>query len=341
MFTKHISRKVAAHIDGQLSQAEAARTELHLQRCADCQAEAEQVGLGMEMVKQLPLIEAPAEIWRCIEASLQDRSAQPTVVLRWGWALAVSVLLAIAGGACWQFARSSGVRWEVVRLDGSSQIGAGEWMETDLRSQATIKVGEIGTLEVRPGTRLRVVTAKPDEHRVALARGEIRARINAPPKLFFVDTAAGTAVDLGCEYTLRTNEDGLSLLRVTKGWVAFQWGGVESLVPAGASCRTRVGMGPGTPSFDDAAEKFKQALEEFTFEKKGGTALDVILAEARVRDTLTLWHLISRVDANDRERLFDRIAALTPIPAGVSRDLALRLDADTLRRWKEELAWTW
>ena len=335
MFTRHISRKLAAHIDGQLSPAEAERTADHLQRCAICQAEAEQVGLGMEMVKQLPLVEAPAEIWRSIEASLPDRCPQPTMALRWGWVLATSVLMAIAGGAYWQFTRSPEVRWDVVRLDSSSQIGAGEWMETDLRSRATIKVGEIGTVDVRPGTRLRVVTARHDEHRILLSRGEILAKITAPPKLFFVDTAAGTAVDLGCEYTLSTNEDGLSLLRVTKGWVAFQWSGLESLVPAGASCRTRPGIGPGIPSFDDAPENFKQALEHFS------TALDVILAEARVRDTLSLWHLISRVDANDRRRVFDRIAALTPVPAGVSRDLALKLDADTLRRWKEELAWTW
>src|SRR5256885_9219045 len=46
----------------------------------------------------------------------------------------------------------------------------------------------------------------------------------------FVDTAAGTAVDLGCEYVLNTDEDGLGLLRVTKGWVSFQWKGLESLV---------------------------------------------------------------------------------------------------------------
>jgi hypothetical protein len=106
-----------------------------------------------------------------------------------------------------------GTRWEVVRLAGSpsvggkpirgaGRIGAGEWIETDATSRATVKVGEIGSVEVAPGTRLRVVTARPGEHRLALARGEIRAKISAPPKLFFVDTASGTAVDLGCEYTL-------------------------------------------------------------------------------------------------------------------------------------------
>jgi hypothetical protein len=225
-------------------------------------------------------------------------------------------------------------------LRGAGRVGAGEWIETDAGSRASVKVGEIGSVEVAPNTRVRVVTARPGEHRLALARGEIRAKIFAPPRLFFVDTASGTAVDLGCEYALNTDEDGFGLLRVTKGWVSFQWKRLESLVPAGASCRTRPHVGPGVPYFDDAPENLKQALESFGFEKAGDT-LSVILAASRVRDTLTLWHLLSRVEAGDRERVYDRIATLTPVPAGVSREQALKLDPETLNRWKEELAWTW
>ena len=156
-----------------------------------------------------------------------------------------------------------------------------------------------------------------------------------------MDTASGTAVDLGCEYTLNTDEDGSGLLRVTKGWVAFEWKGLESLVPAGAMCRTEAAVGPGIPYFEDAPESLQHALEGFGYEKTANDSLSVILAASRVRDTLTLWHLLRRVEVGDRARIYDRIAALTPVPAGVSRERALRLDPETLNRWKEELAWTW
>jgi hypothetical protein len=307
----------------------------------------------MTMVEHLAPVEAPETIWSSIEAAFQENGLRQTqVVLWWRWAFAAAVVLALAGAAYWRLAHPWGTRWEVVRLDGSpsvgakpirgvGQIGAGEWIETDARSRATVKVGEIGSVEVAPNTRVQVVTARPDEHRLALARGEIRAKISAPPKLFFVDTASGTAVDLGCEYALSSDEDGFGLLRVTKGWVSFQWEGLESLVPAGASCRTRPKAGPGIPYFDDAPESLKQALEIFGFEKAGNDALSIILSESRARDTLTLWHLLSRVEAGDRGRVFDCIAALTPVPAGVSREQALKLDPQTLKRWKEELAWTW
>jgi len=352
-FTRHISRQLAAHLDGQLAPPQARQAEIHLRECSLCRAECEQVRWGMQIIEHLPLVEAPAALWPWIEAAFEARQRRQThTVLWWRWALAATVMLALAVAVYWVVAQPSGTRWEVLRLAGSpsvagkviggaSRIGAGEWIETDARSRATVKVGEIGSVEIEAGTRVRVVTARPGEHRLALERGGIRARISAPPKLFFVDTAAGTAVDLGCEYALSTDERGYGLLSVTKGWVSFQWKGIESLVPAGASCRTHPQAGPGIPYFDDAPDGLKQALESFGFEKAGDQSLDVILSESRVRDTLTLWHLLSRVDAADRGRVFDRMAALTPLPAGISREQALRLDPRTLDRWREELAWTW
>lgn len=350
MFTRHVSRQLAAHIDGELSPQKADQVARHLAQCEDCRAEREQVKYGMDALDPLVLVEPPEAIWTLIEAVLQQNRAS---VRPWRLAFAASAILALGGAAYWTLTHRQGVRWDVVRIGGApivnqkrivsgeSRIGAGEWIETDSGSSAKIQVGKIGSVEVEPNTRLRVITARPGEHRLALARGEIRAKISAPPRLFFVDTPSGTAVDLGCEYTLDADEGGSDVLRVTKGWVSFQWKGFESLVPAGASCRTRSGMGPGIPYFDDAPESLKQALEIFGFEKTADYELRVILAEARVRDTLTLWHLLSRVGTEDRARVYDRIAALTPVPAGVSRELALKLDPETLTRWKDELAWTW
>jgi FecR-like protein len=330
MFRRYRTRKIAADLESQLAEREAQE----------------------KMSEYLPPVEAPDAIWTSIETAWQEnqsRPARPRVQFR--WAFAAILLLLVGGAVYWRLHRPE-IRWDVARLDGVPSVGAkalsgtgriraGEWIETDGRSRANVKVGEIGFLEVEPNTRVRVVMERPNEHRLALARGEIRATISAPPKLFFVDTAAGTAVDLGCEYALSTDEDGSGLLRVTKGWVSFQWKDLESLVPAGASCRTRAHAGPGIPYFDDAPESFKQAVDNFGFVKSVDGGLGMILSAARVRDTLTLWHLLSRVDVTQRALVYDRIAALTPVPAGISRDLALQLDPDTLRRWKDELAWTW
>src|ERR1700733_10945054 len=263
------------------------------------------------ILKYLPVVKAPDAIWASIEAALDEPGTPKRAVLRtWRWAFAALAVMVLVVLLYWRVAHRT------------------QWIETDAHSRVTVKVGEIGFMEVEPGTRLHVVTERPNEHRFALARGEIRAKISAPPKLFFVDTASGTAVDLGCEYTLNSNELGLGRLQVTRGWVAFQWRGLESLVPAGASCRTHPRTGPGIPYFDDASQSLKQAVKNFGRDKDKSDALNVILAEARVRDTLTLWHLLQRVDVGDRGRVYDRMASLTPIPSGVSRRPALQLDPE-------------
>ena len=281
--------------------------------------EREQIEFAKKMLQRLPQVEAPDMIWPSIEAALQRKPGSR--LPQWRWVFAAAGVVILCAGY-----------FAVARR--------GRWIETDDRSRTTIQVGDIGTVELEPGTRLRIVADRPNEHRFALSHGEIRAKIKAPPKLFFVDTASGTAIDLGCEYTLTDDDLGRGLLTVTRGWVLFQRQGLESLVPAGASCQTRPRIGPGTPYFDDASQQLKQALDLFD-RLRDGSALNVILAQARVRDTLTLWHLLRRVDVSNRGRVYDRIAQLAPVPAGVSRGRALELDPQTLALWKDELAWKW
>ena len=163
--------------------------------------------------------------------------------------------------------------WRVNRLDGTPKIGTagianngrlgvGQWLETDASSRAQIAVGSIGNVEIDENTRVRLVANQPTEHRLELARGKMSARIWAPPRLFFVDTPSAVAADLGCAYTLEVGDDGGSLLRVTSGWVALQLKDRESIVPAGAVCETRPGIGPGTPYFEDAPSVFREALRK-------------------------------------------------------------------------------
>jgi hypothetical protein len=246
----------------------------------------------------LPLARCPEAVW--------ERAHQPRPQRRvWVWAAAVVVAMLAAY-------RSSDA-----------------WVES-----GRIQIGDIGVVDVQPGSRVRVLKASATEHRLELASGAIEAEINAPPRLFFVDAPAGTAIDLGCKYRMETDEAGNGLLRVTGGWVALG----ERLIPAGASCRTRAGERIGTPLFDDAPAALRTALDEFD---ETGRGLDAVLTQARTRDTLTLWHLLQEVPRADRGEVFDRMEALTPVPTGVTREAALALDNETLRKWREELAWTW
>jgi hypothetical protein len=271
----------------------------------------------MNIREHLPLVEAPESVWQAIETGLRDnrfRAARQRS--RWHLMFAAAAAILLAASGAW---------WIAIRQAG--------WIETGASARATLRIGDIGSVDLGPNTRLRVVAERADQHRLTLAHGAIYAKIGAPPRLFFVDTKSGTAIDLGCEYALNMDEGGSGMLRVMKGWVSFQWKRRESLVPAGAMCRIRPVGGPDVPYFEDAEPEFVESVER--------GALDSILGSARVRDTLTLWHLLSRVAPGDRSRVYDKIAALVSLPPGISKDRALALDPEALNRLKEELAWKW
>ena len=182
-----------------------------------------------------------------------------------------------------------------------------------------------------PNTRVRLLHARRTRHRLALESGAIAARITAPPRLFFVETPSGTVVDLGCAYTLEVDSGGDSFLHVTAGWVAFEREGRESLVPAGFRVRTTRTAGVGTPVADDATAAFGAGIRRF--DAGDHAVLEALLASARPRDAVSVWHLLSRTAGAERERVFERLAALVPPPEGVSRHGALQLDRRALRLW--------
>ena len=263
-------------------------------------------------------------------------------------ALAAAAAFLIAVSGLWLTGRRPGASWEVTRLASTptggtvarvERLRVGEWLETGESSRARVKVGTIGQLEIEPRTRLRLVDAGAASHRLALDRGVLHARIWAPPGRFFVVTSSAVAVDLGCEYTLAVDETGAGLLQVSSGWVGFEQGGRESFVPRGAACAMRPGKGPGTPYYEDASDELKRVLAEVDFGPAGARkeALRRVLATARRKDALSLWHLLARRDGEGRPAVYDQLAELVAPPDGVTREGVLAGDRRMLDRWWEAL----
>jgi hypothetical protein len=347
MRQRHLADSLAAFVDNELPSADATLAAAHVAECDNCRAALDEYQLASNMMRQLTMVEAPASVWTSIEDAWRSGETNVRAARRfagyWPRALAVAALFVLAIGSAWFMSSNRPRPYDVIRVDasaGAGRLSIGEWIETGATSGARIRVGEIGTVDVAPNTRVQLLTARATEHRLNLARGTISAEILAPPRLFFVETPAATVVDLGCAYTMEVDEAGVGRLSVTSGWASLETGALESLVPAGASCPTRP-EGPGTPAFDDASERLRQALLDFDYARGGSAAIEVILAESRQRDTLTLWHLLSRVGMDERPRVFDRMVALAALPVGVTREKALALDPATLQLWREELAWTW
>jgi hypothetical protein len=363
MFKKHVIKQLSAYSNGELSAEESRRVGEHLLVCGRCRKERDEIKLGVQLAKQLPLMSAPDEMWSEIEWALdaKDREirvhpASPRFGFAFSWyriaAFSAVLVVAVVIGLMWTSYYGPRVRWGVEIIAGKVRIGSGhvfdkgslavgETLETDASSRVKINVGKIGEVEVEQNTRIRLVQAQPTEHRLALERGIISATISAPPRLFFVDTPSAEAIDLGCKYTLKVDDAGTSLLHVTLGYVALVRDGREVWVPRYAMCEARSGIGPGTPYFEDATDKFVRALEQLDFENGGDEAFSTVLQESRPRDTFTLWQLLSRVEGDQRVRVLDRMIELVGLPKAITREGTLQLDPNTLEAWKDEMDTVW
>ena len=255
----------------------------------------------------------------------------------WAAAAAAAVVIAAAGVMTRAIPTAPVTAWQVASLQGSASmsgkqvavstsLGVGQLVRTGGSSQLTLEADEVGKIDLGPGSELRATSGR----KVLLQQGRLHAFIWAPPREFVVDTPSSRAVDLGCEYTLNVDAAGNGLLHVEMGWVAFQYDDRESFIPAGAECVTRKQKGPGIPFYSDAPPPLRESLA--AFEAGNGAALSAILAAARPRDGLTVWHLLTRVPPDARGGVFDRFAQLVTVPPDVTRSAVAQGDRHALDR---------
>jgi hypothetical protein len=295
--------------------------------------------LGRLGHRQRPLdLEAPQPAGRVPASRRWTRFVLPVSV--------AAALILVAGGF-WLSRGPKVQAWTVESVVGMPALGArtaregasvsdARWMVTDAKSSLSLRADDVGQIDIGPGTRVRVVASRAGDHRLALEHGSLRVTIWASPGQFAVDTPAATAVDLGCRYTLEVDLTGSGVLHVTSGWVGVERDGRASFVPEGAVCIMRPGRGPGAPRFDDVPSAFASALDVLDGETAviAGASLESVLAKARPRDAMTVWHLLTRkADRSARERIYDRLAVLAPPPPGLDREAALAGDRAALDAW--------
>lgn len=345
MAGEHCGGKLSAFHHGELRQAERAEVILHLAACERCRAEYDEVRAGAGFAEELRTVEPPEGLWREVERALDSRPGSG-MAFQWArMAVACGLLVGVCG---WLLSVGTLTQpgWAVTSLSGepevggkrigaSGELGVGQWLVTDGGSQAQVRVGEIGEVTVEGNSRLRLVASGKKEHRLALERGKMSAFIWAPPRQFFVDTPSAVAVDLGCAYTLEVSAAGEGVLHVTSGWVAFEWKGRDSFVPAGAMCLTRPHAGPGTPFYQDAPAGLRTSLAAFDGGREGELAS--VLKSARKEDAFTLWHLLRRTENDGRARVYAELARLQPPPKGVTEAGVRRGDPAMLDAWWDQL----
>lgn len=278
---------------------------------------------------------------------------------------AAAMFLVLAGLQTAWFNRAKSP-WSIVVDGGTATIGArvavngdrlavGEQLVTDASSSARIAVGHIGDVQIGASSAVKVVSDGEGGHTLALERGEMHARIWAPPRFFVVQTPHVTATDLGCIYTMRVDSRGAGTLDVQFGAVELQQAAERVFVPAGVSVRF-TGSSPLIPVPMRASPSFRMALDAVLAQPDSpitsaavpaqpdsSIALDTLLAQTDAQSTITLWHLLPRVPVEQRRVIVGRIHTLVPLSpnAYAQRELVVQLDAGARASWEIELRPAW
>ena len=267
-------------------------------------------------IEQLERTLAPLRLGARPLAERHAAAVIPTPRAYWRMAAAAAVVVAAVGVARFATPNAEPTAWQIAGVN----VQRGQVVRTGV-APVQMDSDAVGRVDIAAGSEVLAAGGK----RLQLRRGELSAFIWAPAREFVVDTPSARAVDLGCQYTLNVDERGDGTLRVLMGWVAFESGGKEAFIPAGAECRTKKKSGPGIPWFAESSPAFRADLAAWESGQTG--ALDAVLRDAGPKDGLSLWHVMTRVSREDRGRVFDRLAQLVTLPAEATRESVVRGDA--------------
>ncbi|HSD62959.1 MAG TPA: hypothetical protein VLB50_04145 [Ignavibacteriaceae bacterium] len=260
-------------------------------------------------------------------------------------AILVAVLISVL-----YFSKTTPAFWQVeslkgtpvagsVKIDDSGILPVGEWLTTDSRSKARLKMGMTGEVDVDPGSAVQLVSTKENDYKIYLKLGKIHAKTWAPANLFSVIIPSAYVIDPGGTYTIEVDKSGSSFLQVSNGNVVIKSGSDKEIVPAGAVCETMKNRDPGTPYLLNTSTEFKEALSRFDFGNRTQEDLEAVLDNAGVKDALSLWYLLRNARPDDVQLIYNKLAELVPPPGVVTCEGIKNGNGSMLLLWWEKLGY--
>ena len=269
------------------------------------------------------------------------RLTAPARVIRPVWrrprpvlAMAASLLIVSAVALYnWRWYWPEGRPWTVRTTSFDTEMRVGQPISIPSTDHAIANIGRIGTMRIGGGTGIELRSTRGTRHRLRMTEGQVHVRVWAPPLSVVIETPQGEVIDMGCEFVLSV-KNGVTTAQVKSGWVQFENGIDEVLIPEGASTEMSSTRAPGVPVFDDALPDFRARVRAI----EGGETASVqpLLPLARQRDVYTLLQLADRVadwDVTMAETIMRRAAELSPPPDGVTIASIIRGNRENLWRW--------
>lgn len=270
-------------------------------------------------------------------------------------AAALVASIALGGYLGWRFDWPAGQAWTVRGdVDAPTQIAPGEWLRSSSGQALDIDVARIGRIVLSADSSVRLLETRRGFHRLRLEHGHMRARIWAPPGWFGISSGDAELIDLGCDFDIWKRADGSGRVLVRTGWIAYDIGADQILVPAGYQMQFEADRAytPLRPDADPAFRKSLLALDT-ALRQYGPDSIEAQSSSARLaefadeRDAFSLLSLLTRYPALARTSLYPRLMQSQRLAASDShRDAWMAGDIGAINQaWstlpRQPKAWWW
>ncbi len=239
---------------------------------------------------------------------------------------------------------SSGSAWEVKKYSMStdayesfSVLKEGEILETDEYTRYEILVPDVGNIYLGPSTKIE----RSKSFNIRLLQGTV-SKSKSDAKKFLIFEVFGADIKdylLGSSFRLALLNPAFAELEVKEGWISVTKNDKETLILPHHLCKIHSDFGVGLPYNQKSSGSFIETIEQYCFIKPGNEEVLInLLSKAEIKDGLTLWNLLKRVERKQRDMvIYTILGLLGNPPEGVTPDGLKVLNAEMLSKLLDEI----
>ena len=255
-------------------------------------------------------------------------------------AIAAVIIYLKATTKTWNISEHSGTYLINNKTASEPELSSEDIVSTEASSTVTINIPDVGNTRLLQNTTLK----RLDEKNTAqLISGDLDIKNAGALENFKLVIPSATIEDFytGNNYTVSTDEEGNSLIKLSVGWLRIYNKNLEeSIFPQSFEVKVSKEQGLGLPYSSESDSAYIAHLEEYLFNGKSLNVLGIVLSNSTSRDAITLWNLLKRVeDEMQRNQVYTWLAKLVPPPSTVNKDGILNLDPEMMQAWLDEIDW--
>lgn len=214
-----------------------------------------------------------------------------------------------------------------------------EKLNTSSESTVSLKIPNVGKIEIEERTEIISVTQTKKENRLLLNYGKINVHTGTSPKGLEIRSGKFEISDRGSNSNILIDVKGNLDIRVNRGFVEVKVDNNSIFLIYEHESFCKIGSLPDIPYNINSNRIIRRELVNYQYNDGGYDSILKLIENATELDAISMWHLLGRTVRDERELVLDWLIERFPLPPGVTRINILNLVQDDLIKYFEEIEW--